>query len=428
MKIIQLKAENVLRLRAVEVTPTGEIVKITGGNGQGKTSVLDAIYLALDQRRVGAAVPLHKGAQKGKISLNLGEVTVERKVDKSGLGELKITAADGSKITSPQRFLDQIIGELSFDPLAFDRMKPAEQLEQLRRTIKVDYDFDGAKKQDEADYNRRTELNRLAKEKRAQAEGLPLQSSNLPAEPINTKQLLDTITGAAEENAKREQKRIKRQAVQQEAEAAAGQHARNVERVTKLREEIAAIEAENLELADRENTARARLAAAAALPEIVDVSATREMLNKANDINAAIAKREERAKLDAEAERLETEAAALTDAIDARALAKETAIAESDLPVEGLSFNDTGVLFNDLPYQQASHAERIKLSMALAMAANPKLRVIRINDGALLDSKSMAIIGKMAKDNDFQVWCEIVDESGKIGVVIEDGAVASVNE
>lgn len=42
MKIIKLTAENVKKLRAVEITPTGDLVEITGRNGAGKTSVLGA--------------------------------------------------------------------------------------------------------------------------------------------------------------------------------------------------------------------------------------------------------------------------------------------------------------------------------------------------------------------------------------------------
>jgi DNA polymerase III epsilon subunit-like protein len=47
MKIVKLTAENVKRLRAVEITPDDTVQIVTGRNAQGKTSVLDAIWLAL---------------------------------------------------------------------------------------------------------------------------------------------------------------------------------------------------------------------------------------------------------------------------------------------------------------------------------------------------------------------------------------------
>ena len=38
MKIVRLTAENIKRLVAVEITPDGNVVQITGKNGAGKTS------------------------------------------------------------------------------------------------------------------------------------------------------------------------------------------------------------------------------------------------------------------------------------------------------------------------------------------------------------------------------------------------------
>ena len=77
-----------------------------------------------------------------------------------------------------------------------------------------------------------------------------------------------------------------------------------------------------------------------------------------------------------------------------------------------------------LVYANAA-AEQLRVSVALAMAANPTLRVLRILDGSLLDSDSLEIIATLAAENDYQVWIEIVDESGAVGFVIEDGAVRS---
>jgi len=100
---------------------------------------------------------------------------------------------------------------------------------------------------------------------------------------------------------------------------------------------------------------------------------------------------------------------------------RAAAIAKAKLPVEGLGFGEGVVLFNGLPLEQASDAEQLRVSVAIAMAGNSKLRVIRVRDGSLLDESGMKLLAELADANDMQVWVERVDTTGKVGFVIEDG-------
>jgi len=102
---------------------------------------------------------------------------------------------------------------------------------------------------------------------------------------------------------------------------------------------------------------------------------------------------------------------------------KAAKIAAAKMPVPGLSFGDGMVVLNGVPFDQASDAEQLRTSIAIAMALNPKLRVIRVRDGSLLDEESMKLLEQMADSKDYQVWIERVDGSGKVGFVLEDGLV-----
>ena len=81
------------------------------------------------------------------------------------------------------------------------------------------------------------------------------------------------------------------------------------------------------------------------------------------------------------------------------------------------------MLLNGHPLNQASGAEQLRAGVAIAMALNPKLRVIRVRDGNSLDSGGMRLLAEMAEEHGYQVWIERVDESGTVGFVIEDGEV-----
>jgi hypothetical protein len=78
-------------------------------------------------------------------------------------------------------------------------------------------------------------------------------------------------------------------------------------------------------------------------------------------------------------------------------------------------------MLNGVPFDQASDAEQLRASVAIAMSAKPKLRVIRVRDGSLLDENGMKLLADMADEFDCQVWCEYVGTDSPTGFVLEDG-------
>ena len=157
MQIIQLSSENFKRLKAVEITPRGELVMVTGRNAQGKSSVLDSIQAALAGGRACPADPIRHGQKGASIRLDLGDLVVTRKFTKDG-STLTVTNAEGGKISSPQAMLDAMLGQISFDPLAFSKAKPRDQFDQLKDVAKVDLDLEKMDQLNQADFARRSDL------------------------------------------------------------------------------------------------------------------------------------------------------------------------------------------------------------------------------------------------------------------------------
>lgn len=174
MRIVKLIAENVQKLRAVEITPNGDIVRISGRNAAGKSSTLNCIWLALKNADAGISMPIRMGENKARIKLDLGEIVVERKFMKGANGDVTTSVTveniDGARFPSPQRLLDSLIGAIAFDPLAFARMEPRKQFDELRRVSKLEVDIDALDALNAGDYAKRTDLNRDAKAKRAQVD------------------------------------------------------------------------------------------------------------------------------------------------------------------------------------------------------------------------------------------------------------------
>ena len=430
MKIVRFQAENIKKLRVVEISPRGDVIQITGRNGQGKTSVLDSIFWGLGGADDIQAKAIRQGENSARITLDLGEIVVTRKFRKADTGEEKtdliVESANGARFPSPQRMLDDLIGSISFDPLAFSRMKPKEQADMLRRLVPLAVDIDALNGLNLKDFDSRTDINRQAKAKRAQADGITVPA-DLPAQKIDTADLLHQMETAAETNTDIETRKVRRE---QAAEKIAGLRqtaANDAAKAVQLRAEADTLDKQSAVFTKDADDLQAKLDGAEALPEPVDTAALSRQIADAQAKNALIDKRIQREALVKEADALEAEAENLTDSIDARKAEIAKAIAAAAMPVAGLGFGEGVVTFNGLPLDQASSAEQLRISTAIAMAGNPKLKVIRIKDGSLLDDVSMALLAEMASANGFQCWVESVDTTGKVGIVMEDGAVVADN-
>ena len=118
-------------------------------------------------------------------------------------------------------------------------------------------------------------------------------------------------------------------------------------------------------------------------------------------------------------------AADLTAQLDAIEKRKADGLAAAKFPVEGLGFDADGVLYSGRPFNRASSAEKVLVSAAMMIALNPELRVLIVRNGNDLDSDSLTALEDMASDADFQIFIEIVNETGDFGITIEDGGVAA---
>jgi energy-coupling factor transporter ATP-binding protein EcfA2 len=424
MKILSLQAENIKRLVAVEIRPDGALIQITGRNGAGKTSVLDSIWWALDGAKNIQVSPIRAGAKTAHVRLDLGEVIVTRKFRRQGdelfTTTLTVENADGARFGEPQKMLNSLIGALSFDPLAFTRLDPKNQLEALKGLV-PGVDWKATETANEKDRAKRTEINREVASLRARADAI-----NVPGDApsaIDTDALIAKLDDAAQHNAEIERRKSDHDRLRSSHAQLTTVIEQRRKRIGELHEEIGRLEA-----AIETETAGARginerLNSLPQPANPIDTAEVRRQLQDAKAINVAAASAAEKKRLSEQALAEEVKSGHLTKAIKDRAEAVAAAIASAELPVQGLGFGDGYVTLNGLPFAQASDAEQLRTSIALAMAMNPKLKVLRIRDGSLLDENGLRLVAEMAELHDFQVWVERVDTSGKIGVVIEDGSV-----
>lgn len=404
MKVVSLTAENFKRLRAVEITPDGNTVVISGRNAQGKSSVLDAIWAALGGGHAakGTPRPIRDGADQASVTLDLGDLKVTRRWtgDKT---TLRVESAEGARYGSPQQMLDGLVGRLSFDPLAFAQQDEKSQLATLLSLVELPFDPATLDGQRRALYEDRTVIGREVKLLEGNLAGVPETPDDVPDAEVSVAEVMREIQDA-------------QRLVSQDA-AARDRHSQAEAKVAELRRLFAEAKAE----------LDAAAAAVAALPDVPDLDALQTRAETAEQTNRLVRAAAERRRLEQLLEAKRGEYDAHTEKIAQLDREKADAVAAARMPIDGLGFDDEGVTYRGVPFKQASAAEQLRVSLAMAMALNPDIRVVRITDGSLLDSDNLRLIEEMAADRDFQVWIERVDESGAMGVLIEDGEVAAVN-
>jgi len=405
MKILELRAENLKRLTVVDIKPDGNLVQITGKNGQGKTSVLDAIWWALGGVAHVQSQPVRKGEERAAVRLDLGDIVVTRKFiakdDGGYTTSIIVENGEGARFKSPQSMIDNLLGVLTFDPLEFTRMKPDQQAKAMRSLVK-DFDFVAAETAIRTAFEKRTEANREAKTARATAATL---GNDLPEEIpgfIDISEKLNEYQSAMDQNRAIENSRQSRASIEDAAQTLAAE-------IKTMQVRHAGI---LKELSDMPP-----------VKELIDTEGLRTMLDSAAAVNEIAQRAEDRDGHVNTATAAENTSSDLTAEIDAQKAAMRNAIKGAELPVDGLTIEDGELFLNENPFNQASDAQKLSVSIGIAMAMNPKLKVIRVRDGSLLDGDAMKLLADMADQNDYQIWIERVDGDGKVGFVLEDGHI-----
>lgn len=416
MKILNLKAENIKKLVAVDITPDADTVIITGKNGAGKSSVLDSIFWALGGTKNIQDKPIRDGQETAFVKLDLGRLKVERTFTAKGT-YLKVTAEDGAKYGNGQEMLNKLLGAITFDPLEFSRMARKEQFDTLRRLVAPDLDIEALDAANKKDFDRRTEINRAVESAKAVVIQLEQDTAGEEPETVDVMELVESIDKAKQiEDTRADYQRMKTQ--NEEALPLHGAKIMELEsKIAEIRQLVENCKG-NIETCD---------AQIAKLPAPVDVAPLKEKLSNAQALNAKAqtfkASKERLEFYRGEHKKNADIAAELTTHIESRKKQKEEAISAAKLPIEGLAFVDGTVQLNGHPFDQASSAEQLRASTAIAISMNPELRVIRIKDGSLLDREGLEMVKAMAKDGDFQIWLEAVESDDPVAIVIEDGHV-----
>ena len=427
-KIVRLYAENVKRLKVVEVDAEGkDVITIGGRNAQGKSSLIESLVWAFGGAKHIDSVPIRNGAQKAKIICETDNLVVTRTFTSRGT-QLLVQGRDGAQFRSPQKMLDELVGNgLSFDLHAFTRMDARKRAETLRSIVGLDFtDLDEKRAQA---YDDRRDAGRELKSAQARLQAMPRPVELESSAEVSASDLLKELEAAqATNNAYAERRReVSREAREIEItrEQVADAERLVIELEQKLVEAKKAV-SEKLHSLQAQVGRCQKLKAEVDKLEDIDTQPILDKIQNADEHNRAVAQNRAFEEAKRQADELLAEYDGYDQAITKIDAEKKRLLSAANFPVDGLSFDSEGLVTMDgLPFDQCSQAQKIRVGAAMAMAMNPNLRVILITDASLLDDESKRLVNEMAREKGFQVWYEVVGNPADATLILEDGAAVT---
>lgn len=400
MKIHNLSIENTKRVKAVALEPARDGLTVIGGrNGQGKTSVLDAIAFALGGDRYRPTTLKRDGSMAPpyiRITMDNGLV-VERKGKNASL-----TVTDPSGRKAGQQLLNEFVGELALNLPKFMEASDKQKADILLKLIGVGDELAKIELAETRAYNERLALGRLADQKAAYVKELPYYP-DAPKEPVSAAEL------------------IRRQ---QDILARNGEHARLRLRRDQLMAERYRLGQQLKDLTEKydEICESCRIAEADA-EDLVDET-TEEIerdIEQIDEINRKVRMNIDHDRAEQDAVEAKQQYNALTARIEKMREDKRALLEGAQLPLEGLSVDGGALLYHGKKWDCMSGAEQLRVATAIVRALNPKCGFVLIDKLEQMDMETLKAFGKWLEDEGLQAIATRVSTGSECQIIIEDG-------
>jgi len=438
MKIAKIRIRNILGIDDLEFD-AGRFTEISGANGTGKTSVLEAIKAVIKGGE--DATLMRRGAEKSEVVLVLDDGT-EIKRRMTGKTTTTTVERDGVKASRPGETIKALTDALSVNPIDFLR-SPAKTrvnvlLDSLPMTadvirlsaivgydVKVDSKLHALQQIEavrKAVYDDRTGTNRAAKEKEATINQwaatlpdgevkAPMATDNLVVRlaeiDVAKDAELDRI--AAKLAGLRDERVARLETIRDDREAAIAALQAQIDQLRAAA--MGAIEAENTAWTEVERKATQQRER-----KLAEFAGQRETV--ASQLAAIEAAQSQRARhaqtretirqMREEAEGLQRDATGQTAAIDKLDAYKSELLA--NLPIPGLEVRDGAILRNEIPFDRLNTAQQIEIAVEIAKLRAGKLAVACVDGIELLDADHYQTFRQQALESGLQLFVTRVSD------------------
>ncbi|MBQ9994640.1 MAG: AAA family ATPase [Clostridia bacterium] len=411
-KITSLEIENVKRVRAIALTPAESGLTVIGGrNGQGKTSVLDAIAWALggdrfkpsQPQRDGSVIPPHL-----KIVLDNGLI-----VERSGKNSaLKVIDPSGNK--AGQQLLNEFVEQFALDLPRFMQQSSKDKARTLLKIIGVGEQLYALEHQEQTLYNQRHAIGQIADQKKKYAAELP-SFDGIPTEPVSASVLIRRQQEILARNGENQRKRqqldsmlIRQDAIVRDIDAMYAKIRELEEQRDNLFADIAIAQKDTAQLRD-ESTAELE-----------------QSIRDIEQLNIKIRANLDKERAEDEAREYRSKYDELTVTLEALRANRLSLLSGADLPLPGLSVDEQHeLIYNGKPWDCMSGADQLKVACAIVRRINPRCEFVLMDKLEQMDTATLAEFSAWLESEGLQVIATRVSTGDECSVIIEDGYVVS---
>lgn len=423
VKITSFEAENVKRVKAVALEPTQNgLTVIGGGNGQGKTSILDAISWALGGDRFKPSTPKREGSVTDPylhVELSNG-IDVERKGKDS---TLKVLDPEGRK--SGQILLNDFLESLALSLPKFLSKNDKEKAEILLRIIGVGDELASLDAQEQKLYQQRTSIGQYERQKRGAAEEMTLWP-NVPDEPISASELIQEQQAILLRNAENQKKRDQVYSLKKQKEELLDRIGRISNEIAAKQDEIKKLEQEKAQTVLTFNETVADFVTAQKAAEQLQDESTEAIEKSLTDIDTTNAKIRENAAREAaikEADELKGQYDELSQQLDTVRNARVRLLDGADLPLPELGVESGVLTYKGKAWDCMSSSEQLMVSTAIVRRLKPECGFVLVDKLEQFDTQTLADFGSWAESEGLQVIGTRVSTGDECSIIIEDGRV-----
>ncbi|UNY40525.1 DNA recombination/repair protein [Pararheinheimera phage vB_PsoM_KLER1-1] len=435
--ISKIRISNVLGIDELELTPGAILNVISGKNGKGKTSILEAIKACLKGGH--DATLLRAGAEEGEIVLELDDGRSIEKSIKPDKSVTNVRGLDGKKMTSPASVVSQMADLLSINPVEFLSAGSKQRTEILLQAMPIELDatkllsllpdmmaetaFDTSghpleviARVAKAAYDERTGINRSEKDKTATM--TQLQASLGGDKPAidesrltELEQFVDNSGAALQTQLNKIDARLSEYSTTRDVK---------ISEATRIRDEaisaahaafsqsVAAARSEYDDVSAKAATAREQ---ARQKHEAATVAQREELTTLRNEITLNAQQAQQRQMVQQfreEAFNLRKQSAALTKALEDIEAYKSSLIAQ--LPIDGLEVRDGEIYRHGVAFDRLNTAQKVLIAIEVAKLRAGQLPVVCCDGLELMDSETFGEFCKQAEDAGIQLFITRVSD------------------